>query len=89
MMPFTTGPAGHLVQLLHLDVDGGGGGIDSELGLNHPYPREKFRPQKSTKKRILRNFICHLDRHFLKFLAIFVGNQQRTDTTNPLQNIKV
>ena len=33
-MPFTTGPAGHLVQLLHLDVDGGGGGIDSELGLN-------------------------------------------------------
>ena len=51
----------------------------------HPYPREKFRLKKSTKKRILRNFICHLDRHFLKFLAILVGNQQRTETTNPLQ----
>ena len=51
----------------------------------HPYPREKFRLKKSTKKRILRNFICHLDRHFLKFLAISVGNQQRTETTNPLQ----
>ena len=53
--------------------------------LAHPYPREKFRPKKSTKKCILRNFICHLDRHFLKFLAISVGNQQRTETTNPLQ----
>ena len=54
-------------------------------GTGHPYPREKFRPKKSTKKCILRNFICHLDRHFLKFLAISVGNQQRTETTNPLQ----
>ena len=55
----------------------------------HPYPREKFCPKKSTKKRILRNFICHLDKHFLKFWAISVGNQQRTETTNPLQIVKV
>ena len=51
----------------------------------HPYPRENIQPEKSTKKRILRNFICYLDRYFLKFLAISVGNQQRTETTNPLQ----
>ena len=38
---------------------------------------------------ILRNFICHLDRHFLKFLAISVRNQQTTETTNPLQIEKV
>ena len=55
----------------------------------HPYPREKCCPKKSTKKRILRNFICHLDKHFLQFWAISVGNQQRTETTNPLQIVKI
>ena len=50
-----------------------------------PTLEKNFAPKKSTKKCILRNFICHLDRHFLKFLAISVGNQQRTETTNPLQ----
>ena len=29
-----------------------------------------------------------VDKHFLKFLAISVGNQQRTETTNALQNMK-
>ena len=55
----------------------------------HPYPREKCQPRKSTKKLKSRSFIFCLDRHFLKFLAISVGNQQRTETTNPLQNMKV
>ena len=54
-----------------------------------PSLEKKFDPQKSTKKLKSRNFICHLDRHFLKFLTISVGNQQRTDTPNQLQNTKV
>ena len=50
-----------------------------------PTLEKNFDPKKSTKKRILRNFICHLDRHFLNCLSISVKNQQRTETTNPLQ----
>ena len=40
------------------------------LPLDTPTLEKNFDPEKSTGKCILRNFICHLDRHFLKFLAI-------------------
>ena len=44
--------------------------------------------EKSTKNRKSMNFICPLGKPFLKFPAFSVGIQQRTETKNPLQNIK-